>query len=312
VTDGNGARRSNTGGRWFFLAGLVLLSVLGWYFGFQDLGALLRGARKLPLGGMALLIIAGFWIRAVKWHFVLGPDQQGISLFFLAKTAGNWTPGRAGELAPLLLKRHRNARVAAWIGLDRLIEVAWTLGLGLAGALSLGLVSPLGGAGLGLVGASLSFFALYLTRRQGSIGLTRTETENPGWRARLSTMVLRVRLELLLFSRKLPGIMALTLVAKLTDIYAVVLLCQAFGYSAGLLLVCAARCAHGLVSAIPVTPDATGVPYVAAAWFLNQYAAIPFETLTAALALEAIVINAILWACFCLASAGPWKTRTIG
>lgn len=312
MSDCETPRQSGGKGRWLFLVGLILLTALGWHFGFRDLGTLLRGAKPAPLAIMTVLIVAGFWIRAAKWRYALGPGKQGVLLFFLAKTAGNWTPGRAGELAPLFLKRHRNARVAAWIGLDRVVEVAWTLGLGLAGVAWLGLVAPWAWISLGLVAPALGIFTYFgLT---GSYAGTSAIAMDPkrDWRTRLFSILHKILVELILFAQKIPIILALTLVAKLTDVYAVVYLCDAFGYRAGLLLVCAARCAHGLVSAIPITPDATGVPYVAAAWFLHQYAEIPFETLTAALALEAIVINAILWACFCLVSARRWTTPSIG
>ena len=311
MSDSETPRRSGKG-RWFFLVGLLLLTALGWHFGFRDLGALLRAAKPAPLAIMIALIVAGFWIRAAKWRYALGAGQQGILLFFLAKTAGNWTPGRAGELAPLLLKRHRNARVAAWIGLDRVVEVAWTLGLGLVGVAYLGLVAPWMWFPLGLVAVALGLFTVLGLKGGAEEGPTAAGEKTDDWRSRLASMLGKIRVELFLFARKMPVILALTLVAKLTDVYAVVYLCAAFGYHAGLLLVCAARCAHGLVSAIPVTPDATGVPYVAAAWFLHQYAGIPFETLTAALALEAIMINAILWACFCLVSTGRWTTPSTG
>lgn len=297
-------------GKWFFLAGMLLLTALGWHFGLRDIGALLRKAQPLPLLFMTLLIVAGFWIRALKWRYALGPGRQGVLLFFIAKTAGNWTPGRAGELAPLLLKRHRTARVAAWIGLDRIIEVAWTLGLGLLGAVYLGLV----GRNDWIILCVLAVLGLIALLR--FMPGTNVEISQPGadlvtdWRSRVRSAAERFRTEIGLYFRKLPVCLGLTFLAKLTDIYAVVFLCAAFGYSAGFLLVCAARCAHGLVSAIPVTPDATGVPYVAAAWFLHEYAAIPYETLTAALALEVIAINAILWACFCLASAGRWTPNS--
>ncbi len=304
--------RQSGKGRWFLLVGLILLTALGWHFGFRDLGALLRDAKPAPLAIMTLLIVAGFWIRAAKWRYVLGSGHQGILLFFLAKTAGNWTPGRAGELAPLLLKRHRNARVAAWIGLDRVVEVAWTLALGLAGVTWLGLVVPWVWIPLGLVSLTVGVFTYFGLKGRSGEGPAVTEERMDGWRARLLSVLGNIRVELILFARKMPLIMSLTFLAKLTDVYAVVYLCEAFGYAAGILLVCAARCAHGLVSAIPVTPDATGVPYVAAAWFLHQYAGMPFETLTAALALEAIAINAILWACFCLVSTGRWKSPSIG
>ena len=324
--------------RYLFLAGAVLLTALGWHFGVGNLASQIGGARHAPLLLMVLLILAGFCIRAWKWHYALGPGQEGVLLFFIAKTAGNWTPGRAGELAPLLLRRHRNARVAAWIGLDRAVEVGWTLGLGVLGVASVGLLSiPVAVCMVagGVVAAGLAWFvclgrgtaAAYPPYPPASGGdLTHNGNPSPkrlleeiplkararGWRGRLASMVSRFREELILFGRKTPLIMILTAMAKLTDIYAVILLCDAFGYGVSFLLVCAARCAHGLVSAIPVTPDATGVPFVAAAWLLHAYAAMPYDTLTAALGLELIAINAILWACFCLVSGLRWNKTTNG
>ncbi len=294
-------------GRYLFLVGLVLLTVLGWHFGWQNLAQLIRGASPVDLGLMTLLIVAGFWIRAWKWHYALGPGQQGVRLFFIAKTAGNLTPGRAGEFAPLLLRGHRNARVAAWIGLDRIIEVVWTLGLGFLGAAAIGLVPwwiVVGGTTVGVL------LLLVAWRVLGRVPFRApsADGETATWPEKLSGMLHTLRKELVLFGPALPVVMVSTAVAKVTDIYAVILLCAAFGHTASFLVVCAARCAHALVSAVPVTPDATGVPFIAAAWCLNTYSAIPYDTLTAALGLEVIVINAILWACFCIVSALPWDT----
>jgi len=98
----------------------------------------------------------------------------------------------------------------------------------------------------------------------------------------------------------------LTLTAKATDIIAVMCLCRAFGYAAGFLLVSAARCAHALVSALPLTPDATGVPYLAQAALLHREAGMPPEVLTAALALEALLIYGALHAS---AAAALWRTH---
>jgi len=297
-------------GRYFALVGLALISVLIWHFGWRNLAGLVRDASRGELALMTALFGAGYWIRAWKWHCVLGRGQQGLFLFFLAKTAGNWTPGRAGELAPLLLRRHRNARVAAWIALDRVVEVAWTLGLGLLGAAAIGLVpwwavALLSGAGAALLG--LGWHGL--TRGWLRFRNAKAEPAPTTLRARAGRFAGTVRRELVRFGAKMPLIMASTALAKLTDVYAVILLCRAFGYDASFLLVSAARCAHALVSAVPVTPDATGVPFLAAAWCLHTYADIPYDTLTVALALEVVVINGILWACFCIVSAWPWKDR---
>lgn len=300
-------------GRYLFIVGLVLLTALGWHFGFGRLAALVGGARPGPLLAMAGLILAGFWIRAWKWRYALGAGNQGVLLFFLAKTAGNWTPGRAGELAPLLLQRHRNTRVAAWIGLDRVVEIGWTLGLGLLGAVAVQAVSPAVAIALVVLGSLfVGAIGFLWSRAAGSDATAHSEERQAGWRGHLLGFARQLRRELVLFGGKLPFVMMLTALAKVTDVVAVILLCEAFGYGASFLLVCAARCAHGLVSAIPVTPDATGVPFVAAAWLLHAHAEIPYDTLTAALGLEVLAINAILWACFCLVSGLRWNSTPNG
>ena len=290
-------------GRYLFLVGLILFMVLGWHYGWRNLAGLIQGASLTQLGLMTVLIVAGFWIRAWKWHYALGRGQQGIRLFFMAKTAGSFTPGRAGEFAPLLLREHRNARVAAWIGLDRLVEIMGTLGLGLLGAAYIGRV-PWWIVGFGIIGGSAALLVGWKLLGHGWLRYTGSEMESaaPTWRSRIGLLVNTVRDEVQLFGAKMPLVLTSTALAKLTDIYAVIALCSAFGYEAPFLVVCAARCAHALVSAVPVTPDATGVPYIAAAGCLNVYAGVPYDTLMAALGLEVIVINGVLWGCFWIVS----------
>ncbi len=297
-------------GKYLFLVGLVLISILGWRFGWTNLAGLIQGAALDQLAFMSALILAGFWIRAWKWHRALGPGRQGVRLFFIAKMAGNFTPGRAGELAPLLLTQHRNARVAAWIGLDRLVEVVWTLGLGVLGAAYIGVLPWWSVITMVCGGIAAAVLAYYALRRGWFRYQEVDQAERPmTWWGRAGRLLNNLRDEVTLFGNKMPLIMACTALAKATDIYAVILLCRAFSYDASFLLVSAARCAHALVSAVPVTPDATGVPFIAAAWCLNTYAQIPYDTLTAALGLEVIVINAILWACFCAVSALNWPAE---
>lgn len=282
-------------GRLALLAGLLLLAGLINYFGWENLYRRLAGARPVPLAAMALLILTGFWIRAWKWRYALGAGSNGIGLFFLAKMAGNWSPGRVGELAPLLLRSHRNLRVAAWILADRAIEVAFTLWMGLLGLAALGHFPWTGAFALTLATVLGLLFGRARLPQPGSARLD-TLPAPQTLRGHAHRWILLIYREIhTLGSHKLPAILLITFIAKLTDVYTVVLLCNAFGYDASFLLVCAARCAHALVSGIPVTPDATGVPYMAAGYFLHQFAGIPAATLIAALALEAGAINLLLW-----------------
>ncbi len=288
---------------YLFLVGLGFFSFLVWHFGWRDLLDTLMDARVKPLVWMTVLIFAGFWIRAWKWRYALGPRKNAVGLFFLAKMGGNWTPGRIGELAPLLMRRHRNVRVTAWILADRVIEVALTLLLGLLGVAALRLLPWPAVAALTLLGALGAAAFAGVLWYAGRLSGRRLAQLHDTWRGRLLTLFLRLREELWLLGAKTPVVVLVTLAAKATDLYAVVLLCAAFGFDVSFLLTCAARCAHAIIAAAPVTPDATGVPFVAAAYVFHEYAAMPYATLTAAFALEVAVINLAL--CISFIAATP-------
>lgn len=285
----------------FLLVGVALLGLLIAHFGWDTLRDALATADPGYLAAMTLLIVAGFWIRAFKWAYALPPHIGAVTLFFLAKVGGNWTPGRVGELAPLLLREHRNAGMLAWVLADRVIEIAFTLWMGALGLYALGLLNLPVALGVLIAGPVFVGFAIILVLRRkfrASVAGVR--------RQRLALGLLQLQSAIRHLGTRIPVVLMLTALAKVTDIYAVILLCAAFGYDASFLLVCAARCAHALVAAIPMTPDATGVPFVAAAWLLHEHAAIPYPVLTAALALELLLINVVLHLSFVL-SSWRWK-----
>lgn len=279
----------------FFVAvGCGLLAFLVFHFGWRELYARLTEVRPLPFAVMIALIIAGFWVRAWKWHLALGPGQRGVGLFFLAKMGGNWSPGRIGEFSPLLLRAHRTPRIAAWILADRVVEVLFTLLLGVVGLGAVGAMSSTAAMGTATLLAAACAVAATALARARHFERWAARWPHGSLRGRIARLTAAMHQELRALGARTPVVLALTALGKLTDLYAVVALCAAFGYSASFLLVCAARCAHALVSAVPATPDATGVPYLAAAYLLHTHAGIPLATLTVALAVEAALINLIL------------------
>ncbi len=292
-------------GRWLIGVGLALYGGLVWHFGAQTLAAELTAARPLPLLGMVALLLAGFALRAWKWRHALGPDRQAVALFFVSRLAGAWSPGRLGELAPLLLPRHRNARVATWILADRLLEAGLTILLGLLALGMLGALSPAWQAVLwAVVLAGAAAGGIWLLRLPPPQVRELADAQGNGWRNRARALGALLRHEVYRLRGKAWPIVTLTLAAKLTDLYAVVLLCAAFSHAVGFWVVCAARCAHALVAMLPLTPDATGVPFVAAAWWLHEYGGIPYPTLTVALGMEVAIINVMLWALTGVAALG--------
>ncbi|MFM1920452.1 MAG: hypothetical protein RLZZ303_2086 [Candidatus Hydrogenedentota bacterium] len=262
------------------------MAYLVYRFGWRELLSVLSAASPAWLMLVVALVAAGYLLRAWKWRVALGPGRRAVELFFLAKSAGNWTPGRVGELAPLLLGEHRNARVAAWILADRVIEIWLTVGLGLMGGLSLALVQPASLILMGVAFVLVSGMGVYVVLRWNPAATLSSSS----LLARILKFAHIVRGEILALGLKGPALLLLTVAAKVTDVWAVMALFQAFGHGVNFLLVCAARFAHALVSASPLTPDSTGVPYVAAAALLHERAAIPPATLITALSFEALII----------------------
>ncbi len=290
--------------RYLILVGAGFLAVLVWHFGWRDILAAFARVRPWPFVAMLGVLLAGFWIRAWKWRYVLGPGQNAVGLFFLAKTAGSFSPGRVGELAPLLLKRHRNSRVAAWILVDRVLEVVLTLAFGLAGVWALGLTPWNVAAGMTALAGVCGCAGLYLVYRVDLLKPLEARWPEGSRRQRSIALLASLHEEARELGVKAPLILLITALGKVLDVYVGVFLCVAFGYDVSFLLMCAARAAHALVSAIPVTPDATGVPFAAAAVLLHNVAGMPYEVLTAALALEVLIINVTLWLSFLATSPG--------
>ena len=142
---GDGASPGDDRGGFRFpsrMAGLWLIGIalyvgaitwIGW-------GDVARSVQTIDLRWIvfgSLVELCALWIRAAKWRIVMGPQQAAVTQFFLSKAAGSFTPGRVGELSPLLLKRFRHPRTGAWIVLDRMMEASATILFGFVGAIFL-------------------------------------------------------------------------------------------------------------------------------------------------------------------------------
>jgi hypothetical protein len=280
--------------RRLLLVGLSVYFALVWYIGWREVGEELAGARIGLAAAAAAIIFGGNWARAAKWRYALGPGRNAVGIFFLSKIAGEWSPGRLGEFSPLLLKRHRTPEVAAWILLDRLLEIATTLALGLIGLAVIRLVPPAATAGLAaFAAAGFGAAALVLTRRAWLEALAVRLTG--GRLRRFAGLLAAVSAEIGRFGPKLPLAFAVTVAAKITDLWAVVILFHAFGQAPGFALVAAAKCALAVVSFIPLTPLATGLPHLTQAGLMHAAAGVPYDALAAAIGVEVVIVTAALW-----------------
>lgn len=300
-------KKATTYTRYLFVVGLCVYFGVVWYLGWRKIGSLLFSAELAPIAFAAVLSLAGTWARAWKWRYALGPGERAVGIFFLSKGAANWSPARIGEFSPMLLRRHRTAKVGAWIMLDRLLEIVVTLALGLFGLAVIQIV-PLGLYSVILAGSvfgcGISFYLL--TRR--AFFLRIAEKRDPAsWVHRLAMLLAAVSDELHLFTRRLPVVMIVTIVTKCTDLWAVLLIFKALGYLVEFPLIAAAKCALAIVSFIPVTPASTAIPHGVQAWIMNYASDIPYEGLVAGIGVEVVIVSVTFWTSFVFGAASLRK-----
>ena len=285
-------------GRWLWVVAVALYAVVVWYVGWRNVRDAAASMALGWFGGMVGLELAGFWLRALKWRYVLGPGVHAFGVFFLSKTAGQYSPGRVGELSPLLLRRHRNAKMGAWIVVDRLLETASTLTFGLTGFLALQLTTPgtFAAAAVGLAVLVVTPF-IVITRRGLFLWLTQ-RTREGSVPHRGAMFLAAVSSAVWGLGRKMPVAVGMTVCATLLELTGAIMLYRAFGYPVSLAMTASAKCANSLVAAIPVTPGATGVPQMATGYVMHEVAGIPLDVLATALGLHMIMVTVILWSSF--------------
>ncbi|MCC6489015.1 MAG: flippase-like domain-containing protein [Candidatus Hydrogenedentes bacterium] len=278
--------------------GIGLYAACVSYIGWGRLRSAVAGVDLPIFLFMTAVTVAGLWVRVLKWRVALGRESGSTGAFFLSKAAGEWSPGRIGELSPLALRRHRNARMAAWIVLDRILEMGVTLGLGIVGLLALKvpqrsfiLLIAI------LLSAALLGLLVLLTRQQLFVGIASRFTEGSLAR-RILGLLASISAETNTFICVSPQAVLLTVAAGCLDVWAGVLLYQAFHSEVTFTLMAAAKGVHAVASAIPFTPNATGVPYFATAVLIHEVGGVPSDVLAAAIALSVVATTLVFWLSF--------------
>lgn len=272
----------------------IYLSALG-YVGWYRLEDALASVRApLVLAVVAFEIVA-LWLRVLKWRVALGANQDAARAFFISKAGGNLTPARVGEFSPMLWARFRNAKVGAWILTDRLFEIAATLLFGLVGLALIG-SGRMGALGFWIAGilACVATAGVILTREN----MLRRWQERLAGRDRLQKalgLAASLSTEMRRLGPRSAALFGLTLFATGLDLVVGLFLYASLGHWTGIDLLAVAQCLHAITSAIPITPNATGIPYIAAAAFLNQAAQIPLEALALAIPIRFVCVNSVFW-----------------
>jgi uncharacterized membrane protein YbhN (UPF0104 family) len=288
--------------KYLWIMGLGIYVFFLWYFGWQRLTEVIQSADIRFIILLTLAEAFSLWLRAFKWRAVLGPGTSAIGLFFLSKAGGQWSPARLGELAPLMLKRHRTNRMAAWIVVDRLVEMSATFAMGVAGVLVMqvprdGLLTVmLIAAGILVVGP-----IVVLTQRRLFLWIA-SWTSHTSFVHKVMLVLAEMKTEFLELLTRLPVATLCTVFATMVDVWVSVLLFKAFGFDVSFALLAAVQCAHGIAAAVPFTPNATGVPYLAAATLIQQFGHVPAEVLAVAVGLRMAIVGVVFWTSFMVGS----------
>jgi hypothetical protein len=284
---------------WIIGIGAYLVAV--WWIGWAEIQAALRAIDIRSFGIMVVLLFVAQWLRALKWLYALGGGQGVVGAHFVSKAAGEWSPARLGEFAPLLMKNHRNTRMAAWIAVDRLLEMAATLALGLLGLVGLSLENKFALVGFGamLLATIVAIFWLMGHERLFSSMAARFpdgSKRGRGWR-----LVAAISAEVRQTRGLLPFTGALTLLASFLDLAVGYFLWVCLGYPLDFLILAAAKGLHAVVSAIPLTPGATGVPYFSTAMLFHEIGGVPEGVLATGIGLSIAATAFVFWTSFGLA-----------
>lgn len=300
-------RRSRLSHSW--LMGLILYACVIAWIGWAPLRDSLAAVRPAWLLSMGALMIVSLWLRAMKWRWALGPNQSAAGLFFLSKAAGGYSPARIGELAPLLIPRHRTPRLAAWIVLDRLLETGATVGLGIAGCIALGL--PQRAMVVVFAAALIMLVALpfYLLTRRAMFERAADWFGANSTARRLCMTIASVSDEIRSFRSTLPVAAAWSAACTMLDLAVGMLLYYSFGYAVSFSILAVVQCAHGLASTLPFLPNATGGPYLIAAGLLYKFAAVPEGVLATAVGINVALSNVLFWASFAIGAASLRASR---
>lgn len=213
----------------------------------------------------------------------------------MSKASGDLTPGRLGEFAPMVIRNHRTAKVGAWILFDRILEILATIALGLYGLAVIDLLSP---RHLGIVFAAsvvASVLGIYLLTHRGMFLWIAARLKEGVMPHKILVLLAAISEEIFHFTRSLPIVASITIVTKAIDLFAVMLVFQALGVFPGFGLIAAAKCALAIVSFLPVTPTATGLPHGTQAWLMNHVADVPAEVLVAGIGIEVLIVSMTFW-----------------
>lgn len=179
--------------------------------------------------------------------------------------------------------------------MDRLLEAGTTLTLGLVGLFAVSLTQR--NALLPWIAGVLvcvAAVAYGLTRRRLLNRIAHAVREGSLLQRGLGILA-SMSVEMVRFGSKAPLLAAITFVAKCMDVAVSFLLYLSFVAWVPLAVLALAQCVHVLTSMVPITPNATGIPYAATAAFLYQVVGVTPEVLAVAIPVRVIAGSLVFW-----------------
>jgi SAM-dependent methyltransferase len=104
----------------------------------------------------------------------------------------------------------------------------------------------------------------------------------------------------------LPLLAAMTVLSVGLELCAVMVLFAAFGHLQSIMVMAVAQCSHVLTTIVLFAPNATGVPYAAAAYALKQLGDVPYAITAAAAPVMMTTNSIVFWSSF---SVGATQLR---
>jgi hypothetical protein len=264
-----------------------------WYFGWEKVRAALLGADPVLIVEAGLITVAAKLGRIAKWRVALGPNAHAVGLYFMSRVTGVWSPGRVGEFLPLLWRRHRTPRLGGWILLDRVMEIVAALTLGVVGLGFTHFVSRPMYVGIVVLTAAVCVMAIACLVQHRWLRAIAHRLPAGTKRRVVAETIAETSAEIDAMRGMVPALIAMTVASKVGDLFQVVLIFRALGTSVSFMLVAAAKCALAIVSYLPITPVASGVPHAVQGWMMNQEAGVLPETVVASVGIEAALMTVI-------------------
>jgi len=304
---GNSSDRERFGGHAArLIAGLAIAAIILWLILRQvdarQWTASLRAASGGELAHALALVLAAHGLRMAKFRLAAGPGwrwRDATLVYLASKALGDLTPGRVGEFAPLLAGRYRSGRLAAFFLVDRCLETAATIFVGVVGMSALGM-DPRGAWTVAAAAAAVFAGGIYLLNRADLWKRAAAMTDPRSLAGRLMRAAESLSSGFAEFRHTWPALSVITLAACGLGVGFYRTVFASVGADAGYPLAAAMIFLAAIGAFLSLAPLGLGM-IEAPIWWLGRMHGIPAEQIIAFMVLTRVLHLLPLWTLFLLA-----------